>query len=296
MRSQRGDAGMKARGMIEFLGVVIILSNVYCASGGIRAVDHIVSTEDQAAEALGNDIYNKFAAFKNYKIGIINFTTPDWKPNDAGTRLSDKLSDYLITKKKMNIAERTGLDRIMQSIALEQASAYEADKAKKIETKVPVDAVIMGTISRLGNAMHIEISVLNVKTGHMSPSYAARVLSPKDFTYKDNPEIIKIYEKSPGKLQTMNKSYVLLYWMGVHKPLLFLIAVLNKDEMKSIKTTNAILYDKLTIRKTRLERERPDIIKKLDNLRAGLQLIDKFDSKRYGEIMSLKEALFRKMK
>ena len=287
---------MKARGMIISMGAAIILSNAYCDSSSIRPIDHIVTTEDQAIEKLGNDIYDRFATKKNYKIGIINFTTLDWKPSVTGARLSGKLSDYLITKKKMNIADRTGIDRIMKALAMEHAGVYNAEKAKKIETRVPMDAVILGTVSRIGDAMQIEISALYVETGHLSPLYGARVLSPKDFAYKENSGIISIHEKSPEKLRVMNKSYIILSWMETHQPLLFLIAVLNKEEIKSIKGTNPVLFDKLTIRKARLERERPDIINKLDNLRSGLQLMDTYDSQRHGEIMGWKSMLVRKMK
>ena len=288
---------MNIRGMIVSLCAVIIMSNGYCVSGNIRPIDHIVTTEDQAIEELGNDIYNKFAATKKYTIGIINFTTLDWKTTEVGKRLSNKLSNYLTTtKRNLAIAERTGLDRIMKALAIEQAGSYSDEKAKRVETKVPVDVIIMGTVSRIGNAMRIEISALNVRTGHMSPSYGARVISPKDFTYKENPEILSIHEKSPEKLNAMNKSYVMLYWMGSHQPLLFMIVVLNKKEIKSINETNAILYGKLKIRRDRIERERPDIVRKLDNLRTGLQLINKYDSQRYSEIMGWKDTLLRQMK
>jgi hypothetical protein len=286
---------MKARGMIVSLGAVIILSNAYCASGSIRP-DHIVPTEDQAIEQLGNDLHNRFAANKNLKIGIINFTTLGWKPTNTGARLAEKLSNYLAAKKKMNIAERTGLDRIMAALAIEQAGSYSAEKAKKIETKVPVDAVIMGTVSRIGNEMRIELSALDVKTGHMSHSYGARVLSPMDYAYKDTPEIISIHEKSPEKLREMNKSYILLYWMETHQPLLFLIAVLDDKEMKGIKETNAVLHGKLKVRKERLDRDRPDIIGKFENLRAGIKLMGKYDSQRYAEIMGWKDTLIRRMR
>jgi hypothetical protein len=286
---------MKARGVIVFLGAFVILGNFFCASGTIRP-DHIVTTEDQAVERLGDDMYGRFAEKKNCRIGIMNFTTLDWKPTDTGTLLAGKLFNYLTVKKKMNIAGPVGLDRIMKALAIEQAGAYEAEKAKKIQTKVPVDAVILGTVSRVGNAMRIELSVLNVKTGHMSPLYGARVTSPKVFINKDNSEIFSIHEKSPEKLREMNKSYIILYWMETYQPFLFLLSVLNKDEMKNLKTSNAVLHDKLTVRKKRLERQRPDIINKLENLRDGLRLMEKYDSQRHGEIMGWKNALIKTMK
>lgn len=286
---------MKARGMIVSLCAVIILSSSYCASGIIRP-DHIVTTEDQAIEKLGDDMYNRFADKKNYRIGIMNFTTLDWKPTNTGTRLAEKLSNYLAVKKKMNIADRAGLDRIMAALAIEQAGSYNTDKAKKIDTKVPVDALILGTISRIGNQMRIELTAMSVKSGHMSHSYGARVMSPKDFKYRDNTEILSIHEKSPQKLQEMNKSYIMLYWMKTHQPLLFFLSVLNKEEIKCLKTTNAVLHTKLTIRKDRLDRQRPDIINKLDSLRDGVRLMEKYDSKRHGEIMGWKNTLLRRMR
>ncbi len=287
---------MRSRKVIFSLCIILVMTFTGCTTTVIKPADVVVGSEDAAIAKLGNDVHSLLFLMLNKKIGILYFTTLDWQVIGVGKRLSDRLAGYLNKKGGLTLIPRARLDVIMKTEAIEQASIFDIDAVKKKGKALTMDVVIMGTVVQSEGTIEIELKVMEVATGRLMLVSGVRMPATREFVTPENPEIILLNKKSPDKIMAMNRAYFLLQWMKTNQPLVFLLAVVKNDEMKSLRTTNPVLSEKLAKRKERYQQERPDVIKKIRSLQDGLTLMERYEPQRFSEIIRWKKELVDRMR
>jgi len=287
---------MKSGSVIFSLCIILVMTFTGCTTTVIRPADVIVNSEDAAIAKLGDDVHSLLFLLLNKKIGILYFTTLDWQIIDVGKRLSGKLADYLTRKGGLAMVPRAELDAIMKTQAIEQTSIFDIEAIQKGGKAPTIDVVITGTVAQADGRIEIQLKVFDVATGRLMLLSGVRMPAAGEFTAQENPEIILLNRKSPEKIAAMNKTYFLLQWMKANQPLVFLLAAVNDNEMKSLRATNAVLSGKLAKRKERYQHERPDVMRKIGNLQDGLSLMDRYEPQRFREIIRWKKELLDRMR
>ena len=287
---------MKPGRVISLLCCALVIAPLRCMTTVVRPADVVVAGEDAAIVKLADDINTVRILLYNKKIGVFYFTTLDWEIIDAGKRISGKLSDYLARKVALPVIPQARLYAIMKTEAIEQASIFDVEAIQKREKELKVDVIITGTISHSKDGIQIELKTVDVATGRMMLLSGVRMPATGEYTFKENPDLVQLNRKSPGKIAAMNKTYFLLQWMKANQPLVFLLSVLKDSELKSLRTTNPVLSGKLAVRNERYEQQRPEIIKKIKGLRDALSLMERYEIRRFGEIMKWKKELLDWMK
>lgn len=280
---------MKIKGILVSLFFIMIFHIIACAS--YNPAVSAVADEEKAMEKLSDDIYKKSDDLMKKKIGIFDFTTLNGTEIEAGKRLSNKLLEYLVKRGKLIIIERTELNKIMKAQAIEQTGIVDVETAQESGKVLPIDIIINGTMSQVDNQMAIAIKVIDIKTGQILLVSSTNMPPLSDYTYKENPELIRLSKQSPEKLQEMYKTYFKLRGMTAKNQFAFLMVVLNDDEWKDIKSNKKSLDYKLGKRKMEFEKNKPEVIQGIKNLKNGLQLIKQYEPQRYKEIMKWKKAI-----
>ncbi len=274
--------------------IVLALSLSSCAS--LTRPAAVVGSEDAAIARLGDDIRFHKVLLARKRIGVFYFTTLDWRIVDAGRRLSGKLTDYLAAKGGLTLVPLARLDAMMKNSAIEHATMYDIDAVRKSGGGLPIDAIIYGTIVHDAAMVTIETRVINVATGRQILVNAVRMPASGEMALNDKAELLQLYRKSPESVTAMNKSYYMLYWMKINQPLVYLLVTLNKKEMEPLKKTHVILSGKLDKRYERYRQDRPDVIRKINTLKAGVSLMERYDQQRFDDISKWKKELLARMK
>ncbi|HOT45732.1 MAG TPA: hypothetical protein PLM53_14920 [Spirochaetota bacterium] len=287
---------MKSGKVLVSLSIMLAMALAGCVTTVYRPAVGVIGTEDAAVEKLGDDIRSIRLVLKDKKIGIFYFTTLDWQIIDAGKRISGKLIDYLTSKRELTIIPRIEADAKMKTQAIEQARIFDIDAMRITRRELPVDVIVIGTLMQDMGTVRIELKAIDVATGRLMLVSGVRMPASGEFSAQEKPELTALYKKSPEKIMVINRTYFLLQWMKEKQPLVFLLAVVGDSEMKALRSSNAVLTEKLDRRRGRYQQERPDVMKKIISLQEGLSLMERYDQQRFGEIMKLKKELLGRMK
>ncbi len=262
-----------------------------CVSMVSRPVDLFVESEEKAIAMLGDDINTLYLRLLNKKVGVFYFTRLDWTASAAGKRISDSLDKYLKKKGKLRMVSRSELGRMFMNEVVEQAGMYNTDVLKKQAGTVPVDAVVYGTIENAGDAYEIMLRVMDVKTGRRLLLTGVSIPSTGEITSKADPDMLLLNRKSPDKVIAINKTYYTLAWLKARQPLVFLLVVLKDNNVKSLVSGSTLLGARLKVRLERYKRERPEIMQKIEILKDGLSLINRYEPQRSSDITRWKKEL-----
>ncbi|MBN2161196.1 MAG: hypothetical protein JW807_17545 [Spirochaetes bacterium] len=287
---------MKYRNARILLALALAATIPGCVTTVYRAADITVKNEQEAVRKLCDDIYFLRLNLQDKRIGVFYFSSLNWEVPPAGKRISQKLANYLAAKGDLSMIPRAELDRIMKIQAIEKASIFDVEAIQRKGKVLPVDVIIMGSIGPAESTVPISIKMVDVRSGRLMLVSGVRMPATAEFASKEDEALLALYKKSPRKIVDMNKTYYSLSWMKSRQPLVFLLAVLSDNEVKTLKTTNKILSSKLAIRRNRYKEDRPDVIKKIKALEEGVDMMSRYEPKRFDEIMKWKKELLLRMR
>ncbi len=288
---------MKSGSVLVALSIILVMAFSGCATTVNKPAGNVVGTEDAAVAKLGDDILSlRLMQFKDKRIGIFYFTTLDWQILDPGKRISNKLTGYLTRKGGIKIVPLAEVQEKMKIQAIELARIYDVDaKGVSGNTRLP-DVIVSGIMIQDMGTVTIDMKAMDLATGRVILLSGVRIPATGEFSTLDKPELTALYKKSPEKITQINKSFYMLKWMKDNQPLVFMLVTVKNKEMKELRKNKTVLYGKMEKRKSRYERERPDVMKKITALVDGLSLMERYDQPRFGEVMQWKKALLARMK
>jgi hypothetical protein len=260
-----------------------------CSTVISRPTSFVAESEEKAIAILGDDINTLSVQMLNKKVGVFYFTSVDWTASAVGKRVSGRLDDYLVKKKKLNMVSRPELERLFKKEAAEQAGMYDPEALQRQSGSLPLEAVVYGTVDNAGSSYEITVRVLEVRTGKTILLTGVRMPSTAEITTKPNPDMLALNRKSPDKVIAINKAYYVLSWMKERQPLVFLLVVLGDKELRSLEAGTTVLGEKLKVREARYKRERPEIMQKIAALKEGLALVGRYEPQRFAEITRWKK-------
>lgn len=91
-------------------------------------------------------------------------SSPQPEPG-LGAALAEMLSTALINAGHYRLIERKQLQKILEEQALSQSGALDSETAVVVGKIMSIDAIVVGSISALANAVEADARILNVETG-----------------------------------------------------------------------------------------------------------------------------------
>jgi hypothetical protein len=281
------------RSLLHVLAVAAVML-AGCSTVISRPASFVAGSEEKAVAILGDDINALSVQLLNKKVGVFYFTAMDWTASAVGKRVSGRLDEYLGKARKLNIVSRPELERLFKKEAAEQAGMYDPEALQQRGGMLPLEAVVYGTVDNAGDAYEITARVLEVRTGKTLLLTNVRMPATGEISTKLNPDMLALNRKSPEKVIAMNKAYYVLSWMKDRQPLVFLLVVLDDRELRSLESGTTVLGRKLKVREDRYRRERPEIMQKIESLKDGLALVNRYEPQRFAEITRWKKEFLSK--
>lgn len=94
-----------------------------------------------------------------------------------GASLAEMLSTALINSGSYRLVERKQLQKVLEEQALGQSGALDSETAVVVGKILSIDAIVVGSISTLANAVEADARILNVETGEAIAATHSRAAS-----------------------------------------------------------------------------------------------------------------------
>ncbi len=130
---------------------------------------------DTGLGILASQIAKSMQEEKKTRIAILDFTDLQGNVSDLGRFISEKLIIKLFETKKFNIIERNKLNKILEEQKFQVSDLVDEESAKRIGKIIGVDAIVIGTVTDLGEQIDINARLLSIETGSVFAVASARV-------------------------------------------------------------------------------------------------------------------------
>lgn len=236
--------------------------------------------ENRALDQIAHEVYQQYDRLQGKKIGMFNFTTIDGKDISYGKELAQRLLEKLMSRGELQFIERAEVDKILKAQGFEQTGIVDRETVKESGRILPIDVMISGTIA--GNETRGELSVkaVNISSGEIYMTSRVKFLPSRPLPTGKNQALLSLYRKSPEILDAVNRTFFVLGKLKKERPLIFLLAILDRDDIEMVRKHNPSLSVALKKRKNVIERN-PRMRRRIVQLRRGVKLLKKHDPQRY---------------
>jgi TolB-like protein len=140
-----------------------------------------------AAEGSISDAVKKFVeSNKRVRIAVFDFANSD----GTKTRFDTFIADTIVTelsKYSVTLLERKKIETLLGEQALSQTGVVDSSKALKLGTLLPVDVVVSGSYTELGNKLVINGRFIHVGTGEILSAFTSSLEGVSDIGAKPQP-------------------------------------------------------------------------------------------------------------
>jgi len=142
----------------------------YTSSGNVIST---YSTADRASDRLDgitNQILNAFRGTNNVTIAILDFVNANEKRSVLGRYLVEQISNYFFQNSNLKIVERGQINRIMNEQNFNMSGSVSDETAVGIGRMLGATAVTLGTLTRMGNTISVNLKIVETETGSLLSS------------------------------------------------------------------------------------------------------------------------------
>lgn len=162
-----------------FLITVVVIA---CASPPPQT-DQIKDTPSNApaAQRIAEAMVAAIHKLDDKTVAVIEFSELRGKaliPSAQGRRLAEQITTELVKNDEIKVVERTQLDKVMGELELGASGMVEESSAKAIGKLLGVEAIITGTVIKLGPETEIHSRLVRVKDGQILSATTTAINGP----------------------------------------------------------------------------------------------------------------------
>ena len=101
------------------------------------------------------------------KIGILEFQAlnEEARKDNFGKIFTEVLTTSFVKSEAFKIIEREQLQKILKEFELTQSGIIDTSNAKQIGKMVGADAIVIGSVTKIGNDMRLDARIIDVESG-----------------------------------------------------------------------------------------------------------------------------------
>lgn len=100
---------------------------------------------------------------QNKKVAVLPFPYHDGRESQGSTIISERLITKLVEQKKLDVIERSLMEKVLKELKLQASGAIDEQSAKQIGKILGVEAIVSGTLIDLGEK-EVEVNARLIKT------------------------------------------------------------------------------------------------------------------------------------
>jgi curli biogenesis system outer membrane secretion channel CsgG len=143
----------------------------------LMAVVHTASAQDlrSGVEQLAEQIIKASPEGKELRIAVVDFQDLLNVTSDLGRFVANRLTTRLAQSQNFFVVERQRLGQVLQELRFSMTDLVDPAKAKELGRMVGVDAIVVGTVSDLGNQVDLDARIIEIDTSRMLLSASTTV-------------------------------------------------------------------------------------------------------------------------
>lgn len=170
------EARKKFEGEVDIVNITISRNGrngnnyLYSSSGSVIST---YSAADRASERLGGitgQILNAFRGNNNATIAILDFVNANDRRSVLGRYLVEQISNYFFQNSNLKIVERAQISRIANEQNFNMSGSVSDETAVRIGRMTGAAAVTLGTLTRMGDSISVNIKIVDTETGSLLSS------------------------------------------------------------------------------------------------------------------------------
>jgi TolB-like protein len=157
-----------------FTGLLVLLAT---SSGPAQAADL-----REGVEQLATAIAKSVPEGKQLRVAVTDLPDLQGVTSDLGRYIAERLTSRLIQSGRVRVIERRRLGQVLAELKFGMSDLVDPAKAKQLGRMAGVDALVVGSLSDLGNIIEVDARIIEVETSNML--LAATTTISKDDTVK----------------------------------------------------------------------------------------------------------------
>lgn len=141
---------------------------------------------------------------QNKKVAVLPFPYHDGRESQGSTIVSERLITKLAERKKLDLIERSLLEKVLKELKLQSSGAIDEQSAKQIGKILGVDAVVSGTLIDLGEKeVEVNARLIKMETGQIIVATSGKI----ERFWQDQPvKLVKQSEKSVSSVPSQSQT------------------------------------------------------------------------------------------
>jgi len=115
------------------------------------------------------------------RVTVLDFTDIRNRPNELGRYLALNIANEMVTLGEVAVLDRANLETIMAEHELTAAGLLRPDDARKLGQFAGVDAILIGSISSLGDNIELIVRAISTETSEIVGSGSTNLQATSDF-------------------------------------------------------------------------------------------------------------------
>ena len=132
----------------------------------------------EGVEQLATQLAKSVPEGKQLRVAVTDFPDLQEVTSDLGRYIAERLTTRLSQNPKFWVIERRRLGQVLGELRFSMSDLVDPNKAKRLGQMVGVEAIVVGSISELGNQVDLDARMIEIETGKMLPG--ATVTISKD--------------------------------------------------------------------------------------------------------------------
>ena len=156
-------------------------------------------------------------ASEKMTLAVMDLTTQEGASISEAVGISDLLRTEFINSGRFNIVERKQIDTILAEQKLQNTGCTTDECTVELGRLLNVNAIVIGSLTKIGNKYHIAIRLVNVEKGTTTAAHSKEVFNLEDISYSIKPLIAEFIYKIPvtGKVIDATKPKEILIDLGL---------------------------------------------------------------------------------
>jgi TolB-like protein len=165
-----GRSKMNAHSRFGVIGVTIalILGMAVVSAGAVDLKEGV--------EQLAVELSKTVSEGRTLRVAVTDFADLQGVVSDLGRYIAERLTTRLSAQtQKFRVIERRRLGQVLGELRFSMFDLVDPNKAKQLGKMLGVEAIVVGTVSDLGNVVDIDTRVIEIETNHILPGTTAAI-------------------------------------------------------------------------------------------------------------------------
>jgi TolB-like protein len=147
----------------------------YIATGDVIALNTNTARAAGRMDAVSQEVANAFQGSKHKIIAILDFANIDGRKSILGRYLAEQTSNNLFRNSDLRFVERAQINRVIEEMNFGTSGFVSDESAIRIGRLLGAEAVVLGTMTRIGRRISVSIKVVETESGRILSSGATEI-------------------------------------------------------------------------------------------------------------------------